>query len=143
MELQEYFYLIFYANPNTSRVKVFPDGEKLAMHLSSTAFIALIEETAGYGALPEIKEALNTYGVPWLFDRLTNTVTRLSVGLSNPDGIIEVASNKLKKSLNTSPNAINPADKYVYANTSSYIIENETLLGDVSVSQKIPEITVK
>ena len=142
MDLQEYFFLVFFSNPRTGRVRVFPDGEKTSMHLSSETFLKLVEDTAGLSALPDIRDALNTYGTPWLFNRSTSSVIRLSAGTSDQKGIIESMVAKLEKESNPARTTINPAERYANAETASYIIEDDDRTG-TTISIKAPEIRIK
>jgi len=113
--IQNFFFLIFYSNPQLSRVYVYVDGDEHRIVLSHEHFINLIISLAGYSALPVIHEALSTYGTFWMYDRENNRVQRIVI---RGDDDIRTIQGQIQKALKreTVPpnNPINPAEHLAY-----------------------------
>lgn len=113
--IQNFFFLIFYSNPQLGRVYIYVDGDEHRIMLNHDRFIDLIISLAGYAALPAIHEALSTYGTFWMFDRENNRVQRVVIR-GNDD--IRTVQGQIQKALKreTTPqnNPINPAEHLAY-----------------------------
>jgi hypothetical protein len=77
MEVQSFFFLLYYSNPLIDRVYIYVDGEERRTCMSHSKFIALIEETLGHKAIPSIKTSLLTHGTFWLLNRVTCKLDRV------------------------------------------------------------------
>jgi hypothetical protein len=113
--IQNFFFLVFYSDPSREKVYIYPDGDEHRHMLTHERFLDLIISLAGHGILPQIHEAICTYGTFWLYDRENMKVRRLAMkgtdDLKTIQGQIQKA---LKRETAPDQNPINPAENLTY-----------------------------
>jgi len=113
--IQNFFFLIFFSNPQLSRVYIYVDGDEHRIMLNHERFVDLIISLAGYDALPAIHEALSTYGTFWMYDRENNRVQRVVIRGNDDIRTIQGQIQKaLKRETTPQTNPINPAEHLAY-----------------------------
>jgi hypothetical protein len=114
--IQNFFFLIFYSNPQLARVYIYVDGDEHCIMLNHKRFVDLIISLAGYQALPAIHEALSTYGTFWMYDRENNRVQRVVIRGNDDIRTIQGQIQKaLKRETTPQNNPINPAEHLAYS----------------------------
>ena len=108
--IQNFFFLVFYSDPQRERVYIYPDGDEHRTMMNHERFLDLIITLAGYAILPQIHEAISTYGTFWIYDREQVTVRRISMrgtdDLKTIQGQIQKA---LRRETAPQTNPTNPA----------------------------------
>lgn len=113
--IQNFFFLVFYSNPQREKVYIYPDGDDHSHMMSHDKFIDLIVTLAGYAILPQMHEAISTYGTFWLYDREKNRVSRISMRGSDDIRTIQGQIQKaLRRETKPESNPINPAEGLTY-----------------------------
>ena len=115
LPVQNFFFLIFYSDPIKERVYIYPDGDEHRRMMSHTNFLDLIISLAGYSILPQIHEAISTYGTFWLYDRERNAVRHIAIRGSDDIRTIQGQIQKaLRRETTPERNPINPAENLAY-----------------------------
>jgi len=113
--IQNFFFLVFYSDPQRERVYIYPDGDEHKRMMRHDAFLDLIVTLAGYAILPQIHEALSTYGTFWLYDRERGMVRRIAMKGTDD---LKTIQGQIQKVLarETAPehNPINPAEDLAF-----------------------------
>jgi hypothetical protein len=141
MEVQSFFFLLYYSNPIIERVYIYIDGEERRTCMRHAAFISLMEATLGHEKIPSIKESLLTHGTFWILDRTANKIDRIILkgrdDIKNLQDRIQEAlkKEKLRERADRDIQSGNPADKYAVG-----IITMPTTAEDEAVA---PTITVR
>ena len=113
--IQNFFFLVFYSNPQKEKVYIYPDGDEHSRMMTHDKFIDLIITLAGYAILPQMHEAISTYGTFWLYDREKNRVSRISMKGSDDIRTIQGQIQKaLRRETRPESNPINPAENLTY-----------------------------
>jgi len=113
--IQNFFFLVFYSNPQKEKVYVYPDGDEHRHVMSHDSFIDLIIAVSGYSLLPYIHEAISSYGTFWIYDRENSIINRIAMKGSDD---LKTIQGQIQKALRreTTPlqNPINPAENLAY-----------------------------
>jgi hypothetical protein len=113
--IQNFFFLIFYSDPNKGRIYIYPDGDEHRRMMSHKNFLDFVISLAGYTILPLIHEALSTYGTFWLYDREKNSVRHIAVRGSDDIRTIQGQIQKaLRRETTPEQNPLNPAANLAY-----------------------------
>ena len=113
--VQNFFFLVFYSDPQKERVYIYPDGDEHRRMMTHNNFLDLVITLAGYAVVPQIHEALSTYGTFWLYDRENNYVRHIAVRGSDDIRTIQGQIQKaLRRETRPEQNPINPAADMAY-----------------------------
>jgi len=113
--IQNFFFLIFYSNPQREFVYIYPDGDDHKIMMSHTNFLDFIISLTGYAILPRIHEAISSYGTLWLYDRERNMVRRISMkGADDIKTIQGQIQKAYRRETTPEQNPLNPAEGLTY-----------------------------
>lgn len=76
-KLNDFYFLIFTANPTRDNVKIWVDGDKLTMVMKRDKFYNIIEKLIDYDTASSVHLACTTYGCFYQLDRFKKTVQKL------------------------------------------------------------------
>jgi len=113
--IQNFFFLVLYSDPSREKVFIYPDGDEHRRMMTHDKFLDLIITLAGYDILPQIHDALSTYGTFWLYDREKMRISRIAMKGSDDLKTIQGQIQKaLRKETQPEQNPLNPAENLAY-----------------------------